>query len=88
MRLIDEAVTRTPFLAGDAMSIADSFLLPNLLFFGRTPEGAQLLARAAGASAWLERMTCRKSYVGGRMSRAYDALHQLPAPTELAWATD
>ena len=88
MRLIDEAVTRTAFLAGDTVTLADSFLLPHLLFFGRTPEGAQLLARADGASKWLQRMTIRKSYVGGRMSRAYDAFHQLPAPAELAWAAD
>ena len=88
MGLIDEAVTRRQFLAGDAISVADSFLLPHLLFFGRTPEGAALLARAAGASAWLDRMTSRKSYVGGRMSRAYDAFHQLPAPAELAWTVD
>jgi glutathione S-transferase len=88
MRLIDEAVTKSAFLVGDAVTLADSFLLPHLLFFGRTPEGAQLLARAEAASAWLQRMTSRKSYIGGRMSRAYDAFHRLPAPTELAWPAD
>lgn len=85
MRLIDEAAAQGGFLVGDRVTLADSFLFPHLLFFGRTPEGAQMLARAPGASAWLHRMTSRKSYVGGRMSRAYDAFHQLPAPAELVW---
>jgi glutathione S-transferase len=88
MRLIDEALTKTTFLAGDTVTLADSFLLPHLLFFGRTPEGAQLLARADGASAWLQRMMSRKSYVGERISRAYEAFHQLPAPAALAWAAE
>ncbi len=85
IRLINEAVSESPFLAGDAVTLADSFLLPQLLFFERTPEGAALLAEADAASAWLARMTSRRSYVGGRMSRAYDAFHQLTAPTEIAW---
>ncbi len=87
MRLIDEAATKNSFLAGDQVTLADSFLFPHLLFFGRTPEGAQMLARSAGASAWLQRMMSRKSYLGGRMSRVYDAFHQLPVPAEPVWET-
>ena len=78
------ALTETALLAGNALTVADSFLFPHLLFFSRMPEGMKLLGQAPSASAWLARMTNRKSYVGGRMSRAYEAFHQLPALTELA----
>jgi glutathione S-transferase len=88
MRLISEALSATAFLAGEALTLADSFLLPQLLFFGRTPEGAAMLAKAPGASAWLARMLERQSYVGGHMSCAYEAFQQLPAPKDLAWAVD
>lgn len=88
MRLIDDAVSKTEYLAGEALTIADSFLLPQLLFFGRTPEGAALLARAPAASAWLARMMQRKTYVDSRMSRAFEAFQQLPVPAEPAWSLD
>ena len=85
MRLIDEAVTRAPFLAGDALTIADSFLLPHLLFFGRTPEGRALLSKSPGAAAWLERMRARPSFHGS-ISRTYDAFAFLPPAKGMSWA--
>ena len=83
MRPIDEAVSESDFLAGDAITIADSFLLPHLLFFGRTSEGAALLSKSHAASAWLARMKARPSFQGG-MSRTYDMFGLLPAK-EPAW---
>jgi glutathione S-transferase len=85
MRLIDEALTKAAFLASDALTIADSFLLPHLLFFGRTPEGEALIAKSAGVSAWLKRMRARPSFHGS-ISRTYDAFALLPVAKPIGWA--
>jgi glutathione S-transferase len=62
VRLIDEAVRAQPFLVGDRLTIADSFLMPHLHFAAFTPEGAQALTAAPAAQAWLERMRARPSF--------------------------
>jgi glutathione S-transferase len=85
MRVIEDAVTRSRFLAGDTLTIADSFLLPHLLFFGRTPEGEALLSKSPGAAAWLERMRARPSFHGS-ISRTYDAFGLLPPAKGISWA--
>jgi glutathione S-transferase len=85
MRLIDEAVTKTAFLAGYDLTIADSFLFPHLLFFGRTPEGESLLSKSPGASNWLARMRSRPSFHGS-MSRTFDAFALLPPAKGMSWA--
>lgn len=88
MRLIEEAVGAGGFLVGDRLSLADSFLLPHLLFFTRTPEGAAMIERAPAAKAWLAALTARPSYVGGPMSAIFEAFAHLPAPREMAWPID
>lgn len=83
MRLIGEAVAEGGYLVGSHFSLADAYLLPHLLFFGRTPEGAALLSATPAAETWLRRMTARSSFVGGAMDQAYGAFHSLagdPAP--------
>lgn len=85
MRLIDEAVSANLFLVGNKPTIADSFLFPNLLFFGRTPEGKALLAKARGATAWLARLCERPSFQDSRMHRAFGAFEHLAAPELMAW---
>lgn len=85
MALIDQAVAQTPFLDNDRVTLADSFLLPQLLFFGHTPEGAMLLKSFGHASEWLKRMMERKSFIGGRMAHAHEAFKQIPVPPELVW---
>jgi glutathione S-transferase len=59
-----EAITRIlgggPFLAGEALSIADLMLFPQLDYFARTPEGHSLMG-AASLCAWMERMKARPS---------------------------
>ena len=85
MRLIDDALTTNRFLVGNAFTIADSFLLPHLLFFGRTPEGEALLSKSPGAAAWLERMRARPSFRGG-ISRTYDAFAFFPPAKPISWA--
>jgi glutathione S-transferase len=86
IRLIDEAVGRHAFLAGDSLSIADSFLLPHLLFFGLTPEGAALIGGSRAIAAWFGRMRARPSYTKSPMATAFEAMGRLPAPKELAWS--
>lgn len=86
MRLIDEGVREGGFLVGDRLTLADCFLFPHLLFFTRTPEGAALIRRAPAARDWLARLTERPSYVGGPMSRMFEAFAHLPAPSEMAWS--
>lgn len=83
--LIDEATRDGGFLVGDRLTLADSFLLPQLLFFGRTPEGAALLAGAPAASGWLARLMARPSYLEGPMRGLYEAFGNFPAPAEPAW---
>jgi glutathione S-transferase len=88
MRLIGEAAADGGYLVGDQFTLADAFLLPHLLFFGRTPEGAALLKATPAAEAWLRRMTARPSYVGGAMDQAYAAFHALTAEPAPVWDED
>jgi glutathione S-transferase len=73
VRLIDEAVAQGGFLVGDRLTLADCFLLPNLLFFTRTAEGARMLAEAKNASDWLRRMCERWSYCESPMRPVFEA---------------
>lgn len=88
MRLIGDAVAGGGFLAGSAVTLADSFLFPHLLFFTRTPEGAALIERTPAAAHWLARMQARPSYAKSPMSPAFQMFRQLPVPTELLWAAE
>lgn len=88
MRLIDEAVADGGFLVGAQMTLADSFLLPQLLFFTRTPEGAALMDRAPAAARWLTRMQARPSYAASPMGGVFEMFHRLEAPRDLVWAVD
>jgi len=86
LRLIDEAVRDGGFLVGDRLTTADCFLLPHLLFFSRTPEGAALLRAAPGAADWLARMRDRPSYAKSAMREGFDAFSTYATPTETVWA--
>jgi len=87
MRLIDETAGQTQYLVGNDPTLADSFLLPHLLFFGRTPEGAALLSKAPNANAWLTRMCARPSYTRNPMSSAFSAFCQMAASTAPIWCS-
>ena len=86
MRLIDEAVAEGGFLVGAEMTLADSFLLPQLLFFTRTPEGEALMARAPAAADWLSRMQARPSYAKSPMSGVFEMFQRLDVAGDLVWA--
>ncbi len=49
-----------PFMAGDAITIADLMLAPHIAYLSRTPEGQQLLP-GSGLDEWLARMESRPS---------------------------
>ena len=85
MRLIREAVAKGGYLVEDQLTLADCFLLPHVLFFGRTPEGEGLLMQAPEVVAWLSRMTERPSYAESNMRRAYEVFHTLPVRTPALW---
>jgi glutathione S-transferase len=63
-RVCVEEITRildaAPFLAGEALSIADLMLFPQLEYFARTPEGRSLMG-APSLRAWMTRMEARPS---------------------------
>jgi len=50
-----------PFFAGEALSLADMMLGPQLDFFSAAPEWAELTASASNLVGWLERMRARPS---------------------------
>ena len=85
MRLIEEAVAKGGYLVGDSLTLADSFLLPHLLFFTQTPEGGAMVSRAKSTQKWLSNICARPSYLTSAMRQGFDAMLQLPRPEPL-WA--
>ena len=52
-----------PFIVGDAVSMADFFLLPTLFGFALTPEGKQVLPKFPAIQAWDNRMDALPSVI-------------------------
>ncbi|MBV8671121.1 MAG: glutathione S-transferase C-terminal domain-containing protein, partial [Candidatus Eremiobacteraeota bacterium] len=50
-----------PWMASDALSLADLLLAPHLSMFSQAPEGAQILREHENLSAWLARIEARPS---------------------------
>lgn len=50
-----------PFMAGDALSLADLLLAPHLTMFALAPEGADILKDHANVRGWIGRMEARPS---------------------------
>ncbi len=61
LKALDEALASNRYFAGDAMSLADLFVLPILPYVGMTDEGRPLLAKCARLSRWQDTMLARKS---------------------------
>jgi len=57
------------FFAGDAITLADVLLAPQLDFFRDTPEWEPLSAKHANLRAWLERMNARPSMIATTWQR-------------------
>jgi glutathione S-transferase len=56
-RLLDDHT----WLAGDALSLADLLLAPQLSMFAQAPEGAQILHEHENLNRWLARIEARPS---------------------------
>ena len=50
-----------PFLAGEAVTLADLMAIPQLYYFGKLPEGAVQFAELPALAAWVNRMEERQS---------------------------
>jgi glutathione S-transferase len=61
-----------PFLAGEALSLADLMVAPQLSLLSECEEGQSLMASHAGLSAWLARMEARPSMVVTTWERLAD----------------
>jgi glutathione S-transferase len=60
VRVINELLGDQTFLTGDALSLADLTLFPQLDYFGQCPEGRTLIDDT-NLSGWIERMAARPS---------------------------
>lgn len=62
LKVADATLSKSDYLAGDALSIADLMLVPCVFYLSMTPEGKPMLPNHKGVSAWLERMMARPSF--------------------------
>jgi glutathione S-transferase len=62
LQLLDKAVAKTGYLAGDRLTLADLNLMPILYYIKQFPEGAEALAAAKHLSAYYERNAARPSF--------------------------
>ncbi len=74
-------VGRGPFFAGDALSLADLLLAPQLDFLSETPEWPALVAGNTALVRWLDRMNARPSMAATTWERVA-AMAQGGQPTE------
>ena len=58
----EAALSERDFLAGDAVTIADFFLMPILAYFAIAPEGQATLPEHPDLSRWMERMAQTPGY--------------------------
>ena len=59
--VLNGALAKAPYLAGESVSLADLFLLPALNYLAMAPEGQALLENAGNVTEWAERMMSRDS---------------------------
>jgi len=61
--VLERAVTKTGFLAGEALSYADINVAPMLAVFRQFPQGLQALGGHHGLSSYIDKLTARPSFV-------------------------
>ncbi len=59
LAIVDEALSSSPYLAGEQPSIADYILLPMLDYMENTPPGGSLMSQAPAVNQWLKGMRLR-----------------------------
>ena len=80
IEVLDKAVAKTGYLAGDQFTFADINLMPILYYVRMPPEGAEALSRAANLAAYYKRHAGRPSFVPHHPARRPAA----PGDAELA----
>ncbi len=61
--LLDDAVSRSDYLAGDTFTFADMSLMPMLAFMRTLPESGAMMAKAKALTAYYDRNATRPSFV-------------------------
>jgi glutathione S-transferase len=60
--ILEARFAAAPYLAGEAMSVADLFLVPILFLVEQTPEGREALSGRRALTRWRETMAARPSF--------------------------
>lgn len=61
--ILQQTLTASPYLAGDALSYADLNLFPMLAYVSRMPEGGQMMAARPALQAYFDGLNARPSAV-------------------------
>jgi glutathione S-transferase len=59
--LLDKTLATRPYIAGDAFTLADAFLLPIIDYMRMKPESQEMLAASPHVQAWFDRVMARAS---------------------------
>jgi glutathione S-transferase len=62
LKLVDDTLRKSTYLAGDQLTLADLFLAPILFWLEKTPEGQAALPKYAALARWYQRMSVRPSF--------------------------
>jgi glutathione S-transferase len=62
LRLIDDTLQKSPYLAGDQLTLADLFLAPKVSALDQTPEGRAALPKYPALWRWFQAMAARPSF--------------------------
>jgi glutathione S-transferase len=68
LRILAGLMADAPFLAGDALSLADLHAAPMFAYFLAVPEGAALMAEQPALTAWWRRVAARPGMTATRPS--------------------
>jgi glutathione S-transferase len=79
MRELEGLLGQRPFFCGDAASLADLHLAPQLDFLSQTPEWAALSPGRPNLVAWLARMNSRPGMIETTMPRILDLARESSA---------
>lgn len=72
--VIDRAVAKTGYLAGDSFTLADAYLTPILFYMSAVPESAALMAKTSHLKPYLERQMARPSV---QQTRPQNLVHEM-----------
>ncbi|MDH3701713.1 MAG: glutathione S-transferase family protein [Alphaproteobacteria bacterium] len=62
LSVADQTLSQSPYLAGDALSLADLFVIPIFAYLEMTPEGDRLRDPYPAVERWREAMKARPSF--------------------------